>query len=958
MVDLATAKAENITGRSKPMIVDPMATGDTKGATIPRESPPGSPLTPVPGPSPELPVHPFAFDTRSTLTSSLSAPSAINNIQIASPPSSASPTKSMAIETATTMTDGGEPAQKKTLATKGKCMMFEQGHPVEMNTFAQPETRARTPVTVDVHSSLPPLPPTLGGLTTSWTDAHTVEAHKDGSPATNARRTRIATCSGPIGGGMARSGRTVPLAGSTNISQSLPTSSSMSSLGLETNDAQFNLALCYEHGQGGVDQDLGKAIHFYQQAAAQGHSKASYNLGCICFHRGLVHRAIGWFELASKCRVRDLEAIRRAEQDMDDDRGQPSSQQSMTDDVDMCPPWKTNYLAALSGHVLAAGTDPLAAETASSFSGPLSSSLPSSLPAAAAHDLLEQLHGPSVIVEQATVATFGPTAPYLPAMLTLALLCRQGVPSTTTTTTTTTTKTTGEAKATEKSLRKETHAKRASRGNSPVFLQRDHQQAIRVLQKLIAMAPPTMANEVEGSLLSSSDRPLAPPCHAFFATEATARANDGGSKGPVAGEPSVLQTHEQYVSPALRTKSCSSSSGGSSSSSHSTSCPNLLAPSSGTFPSFVRKDYRIPSSSSSPSVDGMANSSEDGEKDQSILSLQPMPQSNQRPYLAPTRRRSRHHQTLPPRHPFATGDAMKERQVQPPPPRLPPMPPSIDDHEAWSVCLARYLLQYWQQQDASASSPSPSSSSTAPAAAAAAASRERIQRYHLLHMTNPTNGKTLYNLGLIYDVYLNVPVVASRCYLSAYERSVVAAAGVMTSDEPGGSPSSSGCTSSSSSPSSPSSPSSSSSSSSSSSTCPKNNIVTRINSAWNLGVLYAKDQQWAVGREWFLRAQQELLTTKASPSSPCDPPEMSNTTHHHHHHHITHAYQGAKNGEALLLVAKNQHQQHQQHQQPSKHTSHHPHHHSHPQLCTDAERVEAVLALMDRELIRAGAATL
>ncbi|KAF9167275.1 hypothetical protein DFQ26_005089 [Actinomortierella ambigua] len=382
MVDLATAKAENITGvyfakqmnaslrrslpslstsmppvsspllvkRSKPMIVDPMATGDTKGATIPRESPPGSPLTPVPGPSPELPVHPFAFDTRSTLTSSLSAPSAINNIQIASPPSSASPTKSMAIETATTMTDGGEPAQKKTLATKGKCMMFEQGHPVEMNTFAQPETRARTPVTVDVHSSLPPLPPTLGSLTTSWTDAHTVEAHKDGSPATNARRTRIATCSGPIGGGMARSGRTVPLAGSTNISQSLPTSSSMSSLGLETNDAQFNLALCYEHGQGGVDQDLGKAIHFYQQAAAQGHSKASYNLGCICFHRGLVHRAIGWFELASKCRVRDLEAIRRAEQDMDDDRGQPSSQQSMTDDVDMCPPWKTNYLAALSGN--------------------------------------------------------------------------------------------------------------------------------------------------------------------------------------------------------------------------------------------------------------------------------------------------------------------------------------------------------------------------------------------------------------------------------------------------------------------------------------------------------------------------------------------------------------------------------------------------------------------------------
>ncbi|KAF9967516.1 hypothetical protein BGZ70_009278 [Mortierella alpina] len=65
--------------------------------------------------------------------------------------------------------------------------------------------------------------------------------------------------------------------------------------------AQFNLALCYEHGQGGVERDLEKALHFYQQAADQGHTKASYNIGCICYNAGEVSKAMAWFESAGKC---------------------------------------------------------------------------------------------------------------------------------------------------------------------------------------------------------------------------------------------------------------------------------------------------------------------------------------------------------------------------------------------------------------------------------------------------------------------------------------------------------------------------------------------------------------------------------------------------------------------------------------------------------------------------------
>ena len=38
-------------------------------------------------------------------------------------------------------------------------------------------------------------------------------------------------------------------------------------------NAQFNLGLCYENGYG-VEQDLGRAVEWFEKAAAQGHTKA------------------------------------------------------------------------------------------------------------------------------------------------------------------------------------------------------------------------------------------------------------------------------------------------------------------------------------------------------------------------------------------------------------------------------------------------------------------------------------------------------------------------------------------------------------------------------------------------------------------------------------------------------------------------------------------------------------
>lgn len=49
-------------------------------------------------------------------------------------------------------------------------------------------------------------------------------------------------------------------------------------------DAQYNLGVCYEQGDG-IEQDLEKAVFWYKKAAEQGFKKAQHNLG-ICVYNG------------------------------------------------------------------------------------------------------------------------------------------------------------------------------------------------------------------------------------------------------------------------------------------------------------------------------------------------------------------------------------------------------------------------------------------------------------------------------------------------------------------------------------------------------------------------------------------------------------------------------------------------------------------------------------------------
>jgi uncharacterized protein len=47
--------------------------------------------------------------------------------------------------------------------------------------------------------------------------------------------------------------------------------------------AQYNIALCYERGDG-VARDLGEAVRYYRLAADHGDAKAQRNLGACCYH--------------------------------------------------------------------------------------------------------------------------------------------------------------------------------------------------------------------------------------------------------------------------------------------------------------------------------------------------------------------------------------------------------------------------------------------------------------------------------------------------------------------------------------------------------------------------------------------------------------------------------------------------------------------------------------------------
>lgn len=417
--------------------------------------------------------------------------------------------------------------------------------------------------------------------------------------------------------------------------------------------AQFNLALCYEHGQGGVDRDLEKALYFYQQAADQGHTKASYNLGCICYNLGQAGKAIAWFESAGKCSIRGLQSISNMK-----------SHGAMD-----CPLPKK-----LSG-----GDDPVLD-----------------------NELAEMLRGDHM-------TTSGPFAPYLPAILCLSLLCRQGVQT----------------------------------REGDLVLKKDQAQAVELLKDLIGRAPPM-----------------------------TSRNNPTISSG--------LWTHEPVT--------CSSFSLGSTghdkdaSSLLSTSCPSLTTCSSNrgdgedTFLGASQRSRR----SHAPTVETVEG---DGDNE-----------------------------ACEPKHPQIINQHTSAAQ------RSSFSPPELGDMpETWAVTLSQHLLKTW-------TSPKAASSNAACPSSIAEKTQQRILRHHLLYITNPTHGKNLYNLGVLYDLYLQDPGVAAKCYRTAYHNSVNPISIANSSCEMNSSA----------------------------------NLVTRINSSWNLGVLHVKHKEWQQAQEWFLRAQQDI----------------------------------------------------------------------------------------------------
>ncbi|KAF9207998.1 hypothetical protein BGZ59_010844 [Podila verticillata] len=416
--------------------------------------------------------------------------------------------------------------------------------------------------------------------------------------------------------------------------------------------AQFNLALCYEHGQGGVDRDLEKALYFYQQAADQGHTKASYNLGCICYNLGQAGKAIAWFESAGKCSIRGLQSIINVK---------PHGAMD-------CPLPKK-----LSG-----GGD----------------SFPD-------NELADMLRGDHM-------ATSGPFAPYLPAILCLSLLCRQGVQT----------------------------------REGDLVLKKDQAQAVELLKDLVGRAPPSLASR-NNSTISSGLWTQEPVAHSSFSLGSTGHDKDGSS---------LL----------------------------STSCPSLTTCSSpedgvGTFLGTSQRSRR----SHAPTVETV-----EGDEDNEVCE---------------------------PKHPRMLNQHLPAAQ------RSSLSSPELGDmHETWAVTLSQHLLKTW-------TSPKTSSGATCPPPIADK-TQQRILRHHLLYITNPTHGKNLYNLGVLYDLYLQDPGVAVKCYRTAYHNSVNPISTANSNCE----------------------------------TSSSANLVTRINSSWNLGVLHVKNKEWQQAQEWFLRAQQDV----------------------------------------------------------------------------------------------------
>jgi len=68
-------------------------------------------------------------------------------------------------------------------------------------------------------------------------------------------------------------------------------------------NAQYNLAICYENGNG-VEMDLEKAVQWYQKSAEGGDSSAQYNLA-ICYERGEgveidLEKAVQWYQKSAE----------------------------------------------------------------------------------------------------------------------------------------------------------------------------------------------------------------------------------------------------------------------------------------------------------------------------------------------------------------------------------------------------------------------------------------------------------------------------------------------------------------------------------------------------------------------------------------------------------------------------------------------------------------------------------
>ncbi|KAF9437177.1 hypothetical protein BGZ76_001736 [Entomortierella beljakovae] len=432
--------------------------------------------------------------------------------------------------------------------------------------------------------------------------------------------------------------------------------------------AQFNLALCYEHGQGGVDRDLKKAVYFYQQAADQGHTKASYNIGCICYNQGEVSKAMAWFESAGKCRIRGLVS--------DDDSSEGNFSHNSQ-------------------------------EKSQQFPLPRQAILP---------------HGLEDILLGDKQSTTGPFAAYLPSILCLALLCRQGVQT----------------------------------RDGKTILKKDPEQSVELLHVLVRKASRSPSYKEKERMEST---------HPVSQSSYRDRSLVGGNGRSNSSVQCGLNQRDHGKLTSLL----------------STSCPSLpLGVQSEKSQHDSSYDDSIPGSSSRSLRDKAKRRST--VEDESEIEM-PLDKNT---FLAST---STHESDD-----LQSNDPALDQQ-------------GSDDHESWSVTLAEQLLKVWKSVMAV----------NGDDAAEVERRHNRILRHHLLYITNPTLSKNLYNLGVLYDLHLGNPVIAVKCYRSAYQQELPPEAIQQQSK-----------------------------------------FVTRINSAWNLGVFHVRRKEWKLAREWFMRGQQDI----------------------------------------------------------------------------------------------------